>query len=103
MNIESGVKMKKRISPTGILAFVLVIICIYAMSSCGSCKRMVKNINSDIHAGVERTATLYDYNGKIIQRWEGKMDMSSSTMETYLLIGEKRVIIHGGIMVVEEK
>lgn len=96
-------EMKKQISLRGILAFILTVICIYAMSSCGSCKRMVKNINSDIHAGVERTATLYDYNGKIIQRWEGKMDMSSSTMETYLLIGEKRVIIHGGIMVVEEK
>ena len=95
--------MNKELSLVGIMAFILTVICIYAMSSCGSCKRMVKNINSDIHAGVERTATLYDYNGKIIQRWEGKMDMSSSTIETYLLIGEKRVIIHGGIMVVEEK
>ena len=64
---------------------------------------MVKNIDSDIHAGVERVATLYDYNGKVIKRWEGKMDLSGSTIETYLLIGEKRVIIHGGIMVVEEK
>ena len=96
--------MKKQIiSPTDILAFILAIICIYTMSSCGSCKRMVKNINSDIHAGVERTATLYDYNGKVIQSWEGKIDMSASSVETYLLIGEKRVIIHGGIMVVEEK
>ena len=29
--------------------------------------------------------------------------MSESHTETYLLVGEKRVIIHGGIMVVEEK
>lgn len=96
-------EMKKEISLIGILAFSLAAICIYAVSSCGSCKRVVKDINSDINAGVERTATLYDYNGKIIQRWKGKIDMSSSTTETYLLIGEKRVIIHGGIMVVEEK
>ncbi|MBR1590395.1 MAG: hypothetical protein IJ858_06740 [Acidaminococcaceae bacterium] len=95
--------MNKQISPRDILAFILAVICIYAMSSCGSCKRTMKNIDSDIHAGVERIATLYDYNGKIIQRWEGKMDMSSDTVETYLLIGEKRVIVHGGIMVVEEK
>lgn len=87
----------------GILFLVLVTVCIYAMSSCGSCKRFVKDTATDMNAGTERTATLYDYNGQIIKRWEGKIDMSSSTTETYLLIGEKRVIIHGGIMVVEEK
>lgn len=95
--------MKNQISPMHILTFMLVAICFYALSGCGSCKRIAKNIDSDIHAGVERVATLYDYNGKVIKRWEGKMDLSNSSIETYLLIGEKRVIIHGGIMVVEEK
>jgi len=95
--------MNKGVSPAAIMGVILVTICFYAMSGCGSCKRMVKNIDSDIKAGVDRTATLYDYNGKPIRKWEGKMDMSSSPVETYLLMGEKRVIIHGGIMVVEEK
>ena len=95
--------MDKQVTPTAILSVILVAICFYAMSGCGSCKRMVKNIDSDIKAGVDRTATLYDYNGNAIRKWEGKIDMSSSHLETYLLIGEKRVIIHGGIMVVEEK
>jgi len=95
--------MDKQVTPVAILSVMLVAICFYAMSGCGSCKRMVKNIDSDIKAGVERTATLYDYNGKVIKKWEGKIDMSPSQKETYLLVGEKRVIIHGGIMVVEEK
>ena len=73
------------------------------MSSCGSCKRFTKDMETNIRAGVERTAILYDYNGKIIKKWEGKIDMSESRTETYLLVGDKRVIVHGGIMVVEEK
>ena len=87
----------------GGFVIILVVICIALMSSCGSCKRARKNIESNINAGVERTATLYDYNGKAIKKWEGKIDMSSSQVETYLLVGDKRVIIHGGIMLVEEK
>lgn len=85
------------------LATILACLCIFAMSSCGSCKRFVKDTTTNINAGTERTATLYDYNGKVIKKWEGKIDMSESMTETYLLVGEKRVIIHGGIVVVEEK
>ena len=94
--------MNKGVSPVAIMGVILVAVCVYAISSCGSVKRMVKDIDSDIRAGVDRTATLYDYNGKAIKKWEGKIDMSSSHTETYLLIGEKRVMIHCGIMVVEE-
>ena len=85
------------------LATILACLCIFAMSSCGSCKRFVKDTTTNMNAGTERTATLYDYNGKVIKKWEGKIDMSESMTETYLLVGEKRVIIHGGIVVVEEK
>ena len=95
--------MGKSSTAVTILLTMIVAICFYAISGCGSCKRTMKTIDSDIRAGVERTAVLYDYNGQPIKKWEGKIDMSSSQVETYLLVGEKRVIIHGGIMVVEEK
>ena len=95
--------MNKRVNPFNILGIMLVCVCIFAMSSCGSCKRFIKNTKSNINAGTERTATLYDYNGKVIKRWDGHIDMSEIRTETYLLIGEKRVIIHGGITVVEDK
>ena len=87
----------------GGIVTLLVGVCIFAMSSCGSCKRFIKDTETNIKAGTERTATLYDYNGNAIRKWEGKIDMSESHTETYLLVGEKRIIIHGGIMVVEEK
>ena len=95
--------MNKGVSPFYILVIILLGLCIFAMSSCGSCKRFVKDTTTNINAGTERTATLYDYNGKVIKKWEGHIDMSESAKETYLLIGDKRVIIHGGIVVVEEK
>ena len=95
--------MNKRISPFSILVTILACVCIFAMSSCGSCKRFIKDTATDINAGTERTATLYDYNGNVIKKWEGKIDISESRTETYPLVGEKRVIIHGGIVVVEEK
>ena len=95
--------MNKGVNPFYILGTILVCVCIFAMSSCGSCKRFVKDTTTNINAGTERTATLYDYNGKVIKRWEGHIDMSESRTETYLLIGEKRVVIHGGITVVEDK
>ena len=86
-----------------IMTILFVAVCIFIMSSCGSCKRFIKEQASDFSAGIERTITLYDYNGKVIKKWEGKIDMSNSATESYFLIGEKRVIIHGGIVVVEEK
>ena len=86
-----------------LIALIFVAVCIFLMSSCGSCKRFIKAQATDLAAGIERTVTLYDYNGKAIKTWEGKIDMSDRSLESYFLIGEKRVIIHGGIVVVEEK
>lgn len=53
--------------------------------------------------GLERTVTLYDYTGKEIERWTGKFDVSESENEVYFDVDGKRVIIHGGIVVNEEK
>ena len=95
--------MDSKTSAITIVLCIIVAICFYAISGCGSCKRFTKDMETNIKAGTERVATLYDYDGKIIKKWEGKIDMSESHTETYLLVGDKRVIIHGGIMVVEEK
>ena len=95
--------MKNSDAVATVMVTLFVAVCIFLMSSCGSCKRFIKEQASDFSAGIERTVTLYDYNGKVIKKWEGKIDMSNSRVESYFLIGEKRVIIHGGIVVVEEK
>lgn len=65
-------------------------------------KRALKEQQSDLNGGLERTVTLYSYNGDEIESWTGKFDVSSSETETYFDIDGKRVIIHGGIVVNEE-
>ena len=69
----------------------------------GEQKRGIKSIKSNWTGGLKRVVTLYDYNGKIVQRWQGNIDMSNSEKETdFILNGNKRVVIHGGITVIEE-
>lgn len=87
------------------LSIILVVIMILAMcSGCASWRREIKSVKSDFHNGLDRTVTVYDYNGKIIKSWSGKFDVSSSETEVYFDDeNNKRVIIHGGIVINEEK
>ena len=74
------------------------------LSGCSSWSRMGKSISSDMKGGLNRTVTLYDYNGEEIRHWSGKFDIwdSGHVVDGDDLIG-CRVIIHGGISVIEDK
>ena len=93
--------MKKAMAAGLITGAMLIGVTLFAGSS--SVKRDVKSITSDLGGGLERTVTLYDYTGKEIERWTGKFDVSESENEVYFDVDGKRVIIHGGIVVNEEK
>lgn len=89
--------------------YAIIIVAIAAIvsicfSSCESCSRGVKSIGSDIH-GLERTATLMDYNGDTIKTWEGKFDIRDNGADNQIFfdLNGKRVWIQGGIFVSEEK
>lgn len=67
-------------------------------------QREIKSWRSEIDGGLERTVTVYDYNGKEIRHWTGKFDVSESESETYFDDEDgKRVVIHGGIVINEEQ
>lgn len=69
-----------------------------------SVQREIKSWHSEINGGLERTVTVYDYNGKEIRHWTGKFDVSASENETYFDDENgKRVVIHGGIVINEEQ
>lgn len=69
-----------------------------------SIQREIKSWRSEIDGGLERTVTVYDYNGKEIRHWTGKFDVSESESETYFDDEDgKRVVIHGGIVINEEQ
>lgn len=93
--------MKKAMAVGLIIGAMLIGVTLFAGSS--SVKRNVKSLTSDLGGGLERTVTLYDYTGKEIERWTGKFDVSESENEVYFDVDGKRVIIHGGIVVNEEK
>ena len=86
-----------------LIATAITVLAITVTGCTGSQERGIKNIKSNWTGGLNRTITLYNYNGKAVRTWEGKIDMSESVNETDFIVNGKRVIIHGGIVVAEEK
>ena len=81
-----------------------LLVSVLLISGCtGTQERGLKNIKSNWTGGLNRTITVYDYNGKPIKTWEGKIDISDAKDETDFIVDGKRIIIHGGITVIEEK
>ena len=68
----------------------------------GTVQRATKGFKANVMGGSKRKITLYDYSGKAINMWSGKIDLSDSEKETDFLIDGRRVIIHGGIAVMED-
>lgn len=78
--------------------------CVSITGCTASFDREVKSFSSNWNGGLNRTVTVYDYNGGKIKSWSGKFDVSESENEVYFDDSDgKRVIIHGGIVVNEEK
>lgn len=83
----------------GTLTFVLLV---GSLCGCAGFQRSMKTIGSDITGGLDRTVTVYSYNGEKLGEWSGKFDVSSSEQETFFDIDGKRVILQGGIIINEE-
>jgi len=86
-----------------IISMLLFICCLKATEYIGSVKRFSKGMESNLGGGLKRIVTLYDYHGQVIKQWYGKIDISESTEEADFIVDGRRIIIHGGIVVVEEE
>lgn len=63
----------------------------------------MKSTVSNVTGGLNRTVTVYDYNGQEIKSWSGKFDVTEDDNEVYFDDeNDKRVIIQGGIVINEE-
>ena len=81
----------------------VVIIGAVALLGTSTAQRTLKSVSSDFGGGLDRTVTVYDYNGNEIRSWTGKFDVSESENEVYFDDENgKRIIIHGGIVINEE-
>lgn len=89
--------MKKRICL--ILTSVMMLT---MLSGCAGLSRGIKSIGSDISGGLQRTVTLYDYDGKEIKSWSGKIDADNTQDRTVFDLDGKRTIIRGGIVIIQE-
>ena len=90
--------MKKRI----IAATFICMLLIGSLCGCAGFQRGMKSIGSNIAGGLNRTVTVYSYDGKKLGEWSGKFDVSSSEQETFFDIDGKRVILQNGIIINEE-
>lgn len=88
----------------GICVIIFVVIVgVVALLGTSTAQRTLKSVSSDFGGGLDRTVTVYDYNGNEIRSWTGKFDVSESENEVYFDNEDgKRVIIHGGIVINEE-
>ena len=85
------------------ICIAIIILCItYGVGISESSQRALKSYQSEFGGGLNRTVTVYDYNGDEIKSYTGKFDVSESENEVYFDLNDKRVIIHGGIVINEE-
>lgn len=86
-----------------ILTVCAIIVLSFLICGCASFNRMTKSFNSDLNGGLNRTVTVYDYNGNVLGEWSGKFDISNNDNEIYFDDENgKRVIIQNGIVICEE-
>lgn len=87
------------------LIFLSTFCTVLLFTSCESCSRSMKSLKSDVGGGLNRTISVYDYNGKLIKSWTGKFDVAENANKNQVYFDNqdgKRVIIDGGIIINEE-
>ena len=89
-----------------LLALALVAMVGLTATSCTeSQQREIKSIKSNWTGGLNRTVSVYDYNGQKIKSWSGQFDVKETNRNSVYFDMEdgKRVIVSGGIIINEEK
>lgn len=87
-----------------IIVGMLAIGIIFFLCGCGaSWKRVQKNWDSNIDGGLNREITVYDYNGNIIKKYQGKCDIQTNENKVLFDLDGKRIIIYNAIVIAEEK
>lgn len=89
-----------------LLALALVAMVGLTATGCTeSQQREIKSITSNWTGGLNRTVTVYDYNGQKIKSWSGQFDVKETNRNSVYFDTEddKRVIVSGGIIINEEK
>lgn len=84
------------------ICILIVLVCVLLTGCSESFSRDMKSVMSDYSGGLNRTVSVYSYDGDLLRTYTGKFDVSDSSSETYFDLNGKRVIIQGGIVINEE-
>lgn len=92
--------MKNKICCTVLFVFMAAV-----LSGCAEWDRTVKDFDSSINDGLDRTVTVYDNSGNQIAVYEGKIDIEDSEYGNKVKfdLDGKRVILYNCSVIVEEK
>lgn len=84
-----------------LLSIALLTFCLF-LPGCESCDKQIKHMKSGI-SGLNRTVTVYDYEGGQIKKWSGKF-MVERTGNGFAWIdnNDKEIKVSGGIVIIEE-
>jgi uncharacterized protein YoxC len=87
-----------------IVGVVAVFLVITVILNKASVQRTLKSINSEYAGGLDRTVTVYDYDGNEIATYVGKIDVEDTETggKVKFDLDGKRTIIYGGIVIVQE-
>lgn len=103
-DLQARIRKGKRRRNICIVIFVIMALSVaFFTFNSASNKRFRKTWWSDISGGLDRTVTVYDYNGSVIKQYEGKFDIKES--ETKVMFDDengKRVNIYNAVVIVEE-
>lgn len=68
--------MKFKRSTLICIVVALMLTAIVGLTSCASCDRLVTDAKSDWGDGLERTIIVYTADGKVLAKYEGKIDLA---------------------------
>ena len=89
-----------------IIAVIALMLCLCtakAVEYVGSVKRFMQNMESNLGGGLPRIVTVYDEHGHLLRQWRGKIDVADNTNVLDFIYNGRRIIIQGGITVIEEE
>lgn len=94
--MNKGIKSK-------IFGLVTVAVTMASLTGCASMERSVKSFSSDLGNGLNRTMTVYDYNGHKLATYKGNFDIQvPQANEIMFDLDGKRHIIYNAIVITDE-
>jgi len=86
-------RSEHQIAFSAIIIVILIIGFSWYLTSTEGGKRKVKDFTSDVSGGITRHVRVYDFNGKLIEEYQGTFDIET-TNDNYILFDDENNLRH---------